>query len=118
MALTENSKNILNIGVKALSEKKAENISVIDISEISSIADAIVVASGNNINQLQAMVDEAQDKLTENYYHHLSLEGYDKGGWILMDYNDVIFHIFDKESRNFYDLERLYADGNKLDIDM
>lgn len=118
MALTENSKNILNIGVKALSEKKAENISVIDISEISSIADAIVVASGNNINQLQAMVDEAQDKLTENHYHHLSLEGYDKGGWILMDYNDVIFHIFDKESRNFYDLERLYADGNKLDIDM
>ena len=115
MALTKASEDIINIGLEALKDKKADDIKVIDISEISVIADALVIASGNNVNQIQAMADEVEEKLSANNIHFLSHEGYDKANWILMDYNDVIFHLFDKESRSFYDLERLYRDGKSLD---
>lgn len=115
MALTNNSEAIINISVKALEEKKADNIKVIDISEISSIADALIIASGNNTNQLQAMADEVEEQLSKNNIQFLSHEGYDKANWILMDYNDVIIHLFDKDSRNFYDLERLYRDGKSIE---
>lgn len=111
MAISNETKEIIKIGKDALEDKKAEDIKTIDISEISTVADAIIVTSGNNINQIQAMCDELQEKLRKAGYTHLSIEGYDKANWILLDYNDVIFHLFDKESRNFYDLERLYRDG-------
>ena len=115
MAISKESENIINIGVKALENKKADNVKVIDISEISVIADALVIASGNNSNQIQAMADEVEQDLGKQNIHFLSHEGYDKANWILMDYNDVIFHLFDKDSRNFYDLERLYRDGKSIE---
>ena len=114
MSVSANADNIIRIAVKALEDKKGEDIKVIDISEISVIADAIVIASGNNKNQLQAMCDEVEEKLSKEKIHHRSIEGYDNANWILLDYNDVIFHIFDKDSRNFYDLDRLYRDGTEL----
>lgn len=114
MAITDNAKKILEIGINALNDKKAEDIKCIDITEISSIADVMVIASGNNINQLQAMADSVEESLGRAGYQFLSYEGYDKANWVLLDYNDVIFHIFDKDSREFYNLERLYRDGNSL----
>lgn len=114
MALSKEATEIIKAGVKGLEDKKAEDIKVIDISEISVMADAIVIASGNNKNQIQAMSDEAQENLGKSHFHHLCIEGYDNANWILLDYNDVIFHLFDKESRSFYDLERLYRDGKIL----
>ena len=116
MALSSDAKRIVEIGVKALSDKKADDIKVIDISEISIIADALVIASGNNVKQIQAMSDEASDKLSQDGYEHYCIEGYDNAYWVLMGYEDVIFHLFDKETRNFYDLERLYRDGKPVDI--
>lgn len=115
MAISKNAREIIVSGIKGLEDKKAEDIKVIDISEISVMADAIVVASGNNKNQIQAMSDEVEENLRILDIHHLSIEGYENANWILLDYNDVIFHLFDKENRNFYDLERLYRDGKSID---
>ena len=116
MALSENAKAIIETGVKALSDKKAEDIKVIDISEISVIADALVIASGNNTKQIQAMSDEADQKLSGIGYEHYCIEGYDNANWVLIGYDDVIFHLFDKENRSFYDLERLYRDGKSVEV--
>jgi len=114
MSISSNGIETKNIGINALEEKKGEHIKVIDVSEISSVCDIIVIASGNNINQLHAMADELEEQLGKNGYHFMSYEGYEKANWVLLDYNDVVFHLFDKESRNFYDLERLYIDGKYL----
>lgn len=113
MAISKDAERIIEAGVKALYEKKAEDIKIIDISEISVIADALVIASGNNKKQLQAMSDEADEKLSEQGYEHYCIEGYESANWILIGYDDVIFHLFDKENRSFYDLERLYRDGKE-----
>ncbi len=116
MALSKEAENIINTGVKALEDKKAEDIKVIDISEISVIADALVIATGNNPKQIQAMSDETDDKLQMEGYDHYCIEGYDNANWVLIGYDDVIFHLFDKETRGFYDLERLYRDGKIVEI--
>ncbi len=111
MALSDKAQQIIKTGVEALSNKKAEDIRVIDISAISVIADALVIASGNNKKQIQAMSDEADEKLSKDGFEHYCIEGYDAANWVLIGYEDVIFHLFDKENRAFYDLERLYRDG-------
>lgn len=116
MALSSDAETIIKTGVKALSDKKAEDIKVIDISEISVIADALVISTGNNKKQIQAMSDETDDKLSMAGYEHYCIEGYDSANWVLIGYEDVIFHIFDKETRNFYDLERLYRDGKEIEV--
>ena len=116
MALSEEAKQIIKTGVKALYDKKAEDIRVIDISEISVIADALVIATGNNQKQIQAMSDETDEKLSKAGYDRYCIEGYDSANWVLIGYDDVIFHLFDKENRSFYDLERLYRDGKVLEI--
>ena len=108
MALSKKAESIIETGVNALSEKKAEDIKVIDISEISVIADALVIATGNNKKQIQAMSDETEEKLSQEGYEHFCIEGYDSANWVLIGYEDVIFHLFDKDTRSFYDLERLY----------
>ena len=117
MALSAEAEKIIATGIKALSDKKAEDIKVIDISEISVIADALVIASGNNPKQIQAMSDETDEKLSKAGYEHYCIEGYDNANWVLIGYDDVIFHLFDKENRSFYDLERLYRDGKLIETE-
>lgn len=108
-------KDIVKTVVDAINDKKGEDIKVIDISNLSVIADYFIIATGNNINQNQIIADEIEEKL-----HHINVplkqvEGYDSANWILMDFKDVIVHIFNKENRLFYDLERIWADGNFID---
>lgn len=112
--VSEEATKMLNIGIKALEDKKGENIRVFDISDISIMADIIVIASGNNKNQVQAMCDNTLEMLHKNNYFQRNIEGYDGASWVLIDVNDVIFHVFDKESRAFYDIERLFADAKEL----
>lgn len=114
MALSEQAEKIIKTGVMALEEKKAEDIKVIDISSISIIADALVIATGNNKKQIQAMSDETDEKLAKEGFDHYCIEGYEGASWVLIGYEDVIFHMFDKETRSFYDLERLYRDGVQI----
>lgn len=103
------------LAVQALDSKKAENVKIIDIAKISDIADYFVIASGTNRNQVQAMADAVEETLGKAGMHARSVEGYQAAHWILMDYGDVVFHIFDRESRSFYDLERIWRDGKNVD---
>ena len=95
----------------ALEDKKAEDITVIDISEVSSIADYFIIATGLNSNQLTAMQDAVDEVMYTNGIHAKQVEGNNNSTWILMDYQDVIVHLFSKEDRLFYDLERIWKDG-------
>ncbi|MCR5420676.1 MAG: ribosome silencing factor [Lachnospiraceae bacterium] len=100
--------------VNALNEKKALDIKVIDISKISIMADYFIIASGTNINQIQAMSDNIQEKMSKINYSPKQIEGYDSANWILLDYIDIVIHIFDKESRAFYNLEHIWSDGTQI----
>ena len=104
------------IAVAALEDRKAEDVTVIDIREVSPIADFFIIATGNNQNQLQAMRDAADEALYKEGVKLAQIEGNQSSTWILMDYNDIIIHIFSKEDRLFYDLERIWRDGKKIDI--
>ncbi|MFR2795344.1 MAG: ribosome silencing factor [Eisenbergiella sp.] len=101
--------------IEALEDKKAEDISLIDISEVSVLADYFLIASGNNRNQVQAMADNVEEQLGRAGYTLKNVEGYQTGNWILMDYGDMIVHVFDRQNRLFYDLERIWRDGKQLD---
>lgn len=105
------------IVVKALEDKKAEDVKVIDIREISPIADFFIIADGMNQNQIQAMRDAVDEALYKADLKVRQVEGNQSSTWILMDYNDIIIHIFSKEDRLFYDLERIWKDGKEISVD-
>ena len=111
------SKRMAQIAVDALSAKKAEDIRVIDISDVSSLGDYFIIASGGSRPQLEAMRDEVDEKLSREGFEVRSIEGGDGAKWILMDYGDIVVHIFDRENRLFYDLERIWRDGKEVDIE-
>lgn len=102
---------------QALEEKKAEDIRIIDIRGISTIADYFIVASGSNQSQLQAMEDSVGQKMRESGMAQPKVEGNRNSTWILMDYGDFIVHIFSEEDRLFYDLERIWTDGREVEIE-
>ena len=108
-------KKMADLAIKALEDKKAEDITVIDISEISVLADYFIIAGGNNVNQLQTLSDTVEETLERAGYPLKQVEGYQSANWILLDFRDIIVHIFDKENRLFYDLERIWCDGRKVD---
>lgn len=110
----EESKKMTQIVIDALEDKKAEDITILDISEISVLADYFVIADGNNRNQVQAMADSVEEALGRAGYEPKQIEGYQTANWILMDYKDVIVHVFSKEDRGFYDLERIWRDGKPV----
>lgn len=103
------------LAIEALEDKKAEDIRVIDISEVSVLADYFIIAGGNNRSQIQALCDNVLEKLGRAGYPEKQTEGYDTANWILIDFGDVIVHIFDKENRLLYDLERIWRDGKQVD---
>ncbi len=106
-----NSKEIAKLAITALEDKKAEEIKVIDISEVSVIADYFIIANGTNRSQIQALSDHVEETLGRAGVNLRQVEGYDNANWVLLDFHDVIIHIFDKENRLFYDLERIWRDG-------
>ena len=110
------AREIALLAIQALEDKKAEDIRIIDISEVSVIADYFIIAGGGNKNQIQAMCDNVLEKLGKAGYPEKQTEGYKTANWILMDFGDVIVHIFDKENRLIYDLERIWRDGRQVDI--
>ena len=110
-------KEMVRIACKALDDKKAKDIKIIDIHEVSVIADYFVIASGSNQNQVQAMVDNVEEQLGRAGFEPKQVEGVRNSSWILMDYGDVIVHVFDEENRLFYDLERIWRDGKTLDME-
>ena len=113
----EEIKKMAGLAIEALEDKKAEDIRVIDISEVSVLADYFLIASGKNRNQLQALADEVEEKLGRAAYPMKQSEAYDSANWILLDFGDIIIHLFDQENRLFYDLERIWKDGKEVSIE-
>ena len=108
------SKEMVKLAVQALEDKKGEDIKVIDITEVSVLADYFIIASGTNKNQVQALVDNVDETLGRAGYEAKQMEGYATANWVLLDYNDIIVHVFDSENRLFYDLERIWRDGRVI----
>ncbi|HJB08276.1 MAG TPA: ribosome silencing factor [Candidatus Enterocloster faecavium] len=104
-------KELVKLAYKALSDKKGGDIKIIDIHEVSVLADYFIIADGSNINQVQAMADHVQEVLGREGWECRQVEGYQNANWILLDYGDVIIHLFSREDRLFYDLERIWRDG-------
>jgi len=111
------SKEMVRTVVSALEEKKGEDIRIIDIQDVSVIADYFIIATGANRNQVQAMTDHVEEMLGKSGCECKQIEGYQTANWILMDYRDVIVHVFCKEDRLFYDLERIWRDGKSIEIE-
>lgn len=105
------AKEMAKLAIGALEDKKAEDIKIIDISHVSVIADYFIIANGTNTNQIQALSDNVEEVLGKAGCRPRQIEGYQNANWILLDFQDVIIHLFDKENRLFYDLERIWRDG-------
>lgn len=100
---------------RLLDDKKAERINVIKIDDISSLADYFVIATGISSTHVRALADEAEEQLKAGGVAPARIEGYRSNSWILLDYSGVVVHIFTQEARDFYDLDRMWADGEKMD---
>lgn len=111
------SAELARIAINALEDKKAEDVRVIDIGEVSVLADYFIIASGNNRTQVQAMADEVEQRLGRAGATPRQIEGYQAANWVLLDFGDVIIHIFDAQNRLFYDLERIWKDGTQIEPD-
>jgi len=113
----DKAKKMTKIAVAALEDKKGEEISIIDISGVSVMADYFIIANGTNELQVRALVESVEEDLEKAGYEKRQREGTHRAGWILLDFTDVIVHIFDKENRLFYDLERIWRDGKSVRIE-
>lgn len=101
------------IAKEALEDKKGEDIKVLDLKGLCNIADFFVVGSGGNPNQVRAMADNANEKLYKAGFKLHHSEGYSGGAWVLLDYGNLIIHIFDREQRTFYGIERIWGDAKE-----
>ena len=108
----ERAKIIVKKAYDALNDKKGEDIKIIEIGKLSTVADYFIIANGSNAPHVESLVDNVE----EEKIHAESIEGVKRSGWILMDYNDVLLHVFSKEDRLFYDLERIWRDGKEIDV--
>ena len=117
MSTVSTEKMMAQIACKAIDDKKGQDIKIIDIHNVSVIADYFVIASGTNSNQVQVIVDNVEEQLGRAGFEAKQIEGNRNSSWILMDYGDVIVHVFDEENRLFYDLERIWRDGKVLEMD-
>ncbi len=110
----DQSKQMAKLACHALGEKKGEDIKIIDISGVSVVADYFIIANGSNESQVRALVDQVEEELQRAGYPLKQREGYGFGTWVLLDFGDIIVHVFDRENRLFYDLERIWRDGKEV----
>lgn len=113
MEIQEKLKNI----VKVLDTKKAENIEVLGIRDLTVLADYFVIANGTSTTHTKTLADEVEFQLSQAGVKPARTEGHNGSNWIIIDYSDIIVHIFYKETREFYQLERLWADGEHVDAE-
>ena len=112
----ERAKLIVKKAYDALNDKKGEDIKIIEIGKLSTVADYFIIANGSNAPHVESLVDNVEEELLKEHIHAERVEGVKSSGWILMDYNDVVIHVFSKEDRLFYDLERIWRDGKEIDV--
>ena len=107
----------VRLALHAAGERKAHDLVVLDLREVASFTDYFVIASGTNVRQVQAVADEVQEQLRKHLrVKPARVEGYNSAEWVLLDYGDFIFHVFEEKSRRFYDLERLWRDAARVPL--
>lgn len=111
----EQMNEMLKTAVQAIEEKKGIDVTVLCISKVTVIADYFVIATAENDRQLEALSESVKDALGRKGFDCRSVEGFRRSGWVLFDYGDLIIHLFNRETRAFYDLERIYRDAEKID---
>ena len=111
-----NSEELVRSIVKTLDSKKGQDIVAINIRDLTTLGDYFVVASGNSNTQVKALAEEVEDALSKQGVEPKRVEGSETALWILMDYGDVIVHIFYKDTREFYGIERLWSDAPRMDL--
>lgn len=110
------SDKIIEIAVNALNEKKAKNINAIHVGELTVIAEYFIMATATSQHHIKALAEEVEEKLEEAGFTPDHIEG-KATGWLLLEYNGVVIHIFSAEAREYYNLDRMWADGDTLDLD-
>ena len=100
---------------EALDSKKGQDIKVLETGALTTLADYFVIATGNNNTHVRALADELDERMKAEGLPPARMEGYRSNSWILLDWGSVVVHIFTQEGRDFYDLDRLWADGSKID---
>jgi len=113
-----NLEDKLSIIIKACEDKKGIDIKALNIAKLTPIADYFVIVTGNSSSQVMAIADEVENKMMEAGNVEVTKEGYRSGRWILLDFNDIIVHVFHKEEREFYNLERLWSDNEERNNSM
>jgi len=106
----------LKIAVKAVEDKKGIDVVALDIKSVATFTDYFLICSGDSMRQIQAIADEVQQKLAAGGHRPAHVEGYNNAEWILMDYLDLVIHIFSRKARAYYDLERLWRDAKVLEV--
>ena len=107
----------VQLAVRCAADKKAVDLKVLDLRQIVSFTEYFIIASGTNQRQVQAISDEINEQLKKQLNSRaIRIEGYSSGEWILLDYGDFIVHVFDREAREFYDLERLWLDATRVEV--
>ncbi|MEW6129444.1 MAG: ribosome silencing factor [Acidobacteriota bacterium] len=106
----------VQIAAQAASDKKAQDLVVLDLREVASFTEYFIICNGNNQRQVQAIADEIEKRLREAGKRPLHIEGFTNAEWILMDYGDFIVHVFADAARRFYDLERLWRDAKRVQL--
>jgi ribosome-associated protein len=107
----------LEVAVRAADSKRAEDIIALDIHEVSLVADAFLIMSAPTNRQVLAIVDEIEDKMAEAGFELVKHEGRHEGEWVLMNFGDIIVHVFKTEERDFYNLEKLWGNAPAIDVD-
>lgn len=108
---------MLKVGVRALDSKKAHDIKIIKVKDLTILANYFVIATGTSSTQVKALADEVDYQLGLLGEQPKQIEGKQSSSWVVLDYIDVIFHVFSKDTREFYDLERLWQDGEIIDVE-
>lgn len=109
------SKELARLAVEALEDKKVEDLKIIDVSDVSIMTDYFIIGSGSSQTQVKALANNVEEKLREVKVHPRQIEGYQSSRWVLMDFNDIIVHIFYSEDRLFYNLEKIWMDGKLVE---
>lgn len=112
--ISQNEK--LSTIVKALDSKRAEDIRIIEIGDLTIVADYFVIANGTSSTQTKALAEEVEFKMSQLGIEPNRTEGYQGATWVVLDYGDIIVHVFYKETRGHYNLERLWSDGKDIDV--
>ena len=113
--MTEQVKKMALIAAAALDDRKAEDIQILDISDMTVLADGFVLASASNVILVRALCDEVEQAMQGQGFAARRIEGYQAGRWVVLDFSDILVHILHKEEREFYNLERLWSNGNNIE---